>query len=59
MTRPLHDHGTGEQAIRWALQERLDFGDLEVFLRGWQEGNLDREEWSDFYAWLDTGSVED
>lgn len=49
--RPFGDHGTGEQAIEFALT----LGPMEVrsFLEGWQMGDLD--EWPEFYRFLADG----
>jgi hypothetical protein len=41
-------HGTGEQAIEWALTQ----DEPDTFLRAWQHGDAQRE-WPDFYEWLD------
>ena len=50
--RPYGDHGTGEQAIEWALDHgpsfACEYGD--AFLRAWREGDL--AEYPDYYAWL-------
>lgn len=51
--RPVGDHGTGEQAIRWVLH----YADLytrcqpDQFLQGWEEGDL--AEYPEFYEWLE------
>jgi hypothetical protein len=51
-------HGTGEQAIEWALHHSNECGlELDAFLRCWQQGDLD--EWPDFYEWLDAQRVAD
>jgi hypothetical protein len=48
-------HGTGEQAIEWALHHSPDCGlEMQVFFTCWQQGDL--AERSDFYAWLDAQS---
>lgn len=50
--RPIGDHGTGEQAIRWVLHY-ADFDTRcqpDQFLQGWEEGDL--QEYPEFYEWL-------
>lgn len=44
------DHGTGEQAIEWALKKA--YLELYEFLSAWQQGDAENE-WPEFYAWLD------
>lgn len=47
--RPVGDHGTGAQAIEFALDySRCD--DAVTFLGSWKDGSLD--EWPEFYKWL-------
>lgn len=46
--RPYGDHGSAEDAIRYALD--VEGEDPETFLRCWREGRLD--EWPEFYVWL-------
>jgi hypothetical protein len=48
--RPAGDHGTGIQAIEFAL-EIDDHYDMRYFLQGWNEGSLD--EWPEYYEWLE------
>lgn len=51
--RPIGDHGTGEQAVEWALH-RADFDTRchpESFLKAWQEGDA-FDEWPEYYEWL-------
>ena len=43
-------HGTGEQAIAWAV-DHVGF-EADTFLRAWQQGDAEKE-WPDFYKWLD------
>lgn len=52
--------GTGEIAIKWALQEYSDDPDTAVaFLQAWQTGEVKvGEEWSEYRYWL-TGVHED
>jgi hypothetical protein len=46
-------HGTGEQAIEWALHKNPDTPlEVQGFLLAWQQGNAELE-WPDFYEWLD------
>jgi hypothetical protein len=46
--RPCGDHGTAEQAIRYALDHAGN--ECQEFLQAWNEGALD--EWPEFYPWL-------
>lgn len=46
--REYGDHGTGEQAIDFALD--VEDGDAATFLNCWRHGEL--EEWPEFYKWL-------
>lgn len=50
--REFGDHGTGEQAVEYALDHGPSWGcEWSVaFLQAWREGNLD--EFPEFYAWL-------
>lgn len=48
--RPWGDHGTGSQAIEWALHVNRD-GQVEEFLTEWECGGA-YEEWPEFYEWL-------
>lgn len=49
--RPFGDHGTGTDAIEFALSSDSAPGEGEDFLRAWQYGDLD--EWPEFYQWLE------
>jgi hypothetical protein len=50
--RPFGDHGTGAQAIEFALDHTdHDLGNMEAFLIAWREGGA-FEEWPEFYTWL-------
>lgn len=53
MKRALHDHGTAQDAIDYALDALVfdDAHDRLAFLACWQNGALD--EWPEFYPWLD------
>lgn len=53
MIRP--NHGTGEDAITFALDELDDTWDRLEFLRHWRDGVLD--EWPEFYPWLDERKI--
>lgn len=46
--------GTGEHAIKWALQEYAEDPDTAVaFLRAWQDGGVANAiEWSEYRYWL-------
>lgn len=48
--RPVGDHGSGEAAIRFALECEDDLGNRDAFLRAWQDGDL--TEWPEYYGWL-------
>jgi hypothetical protein len=48
--RPFGDHGTGSQAIEWALYINRD-GQVEEFLGEWFVGAA-ADEWPDYYEWL-------
>ena len=52
--------GTGEDAVKWVLQEYSDEPDIAVaFLRDWQSGKVATAiEWSEYRYWL-TGIHED
>ena len=50
--RPFGDHGTGSDAIEFALEHIDDFGDAIEFLRSWFEGGAKEDGWDDFYDWL-------
>jgi hypothetical protein len=43
--------GTAQQAIAFAVSI-LDAYDAQTFLRLWLEGNVSREEWSDYFTFL-------
>jgi hypothetical protein len=49
MTRAFH--GTGEQAIKWLVEEYREF-EHDAFLRMWHQGDAEAE-WPEFYEWLD------
>lgn len=46
-----HDHGSYEDAVRFALDVHDDHLQTWEFLNAWNHGDLD--EWPEFYAWLD------
>lgn len=46
--RPCGDHGSAENAIRYALDHAGN--ECQEFLQAWSEGALD--EWPEFYPWL-------
>lgn len=46
--RPFGDHGTGENAISYALLEEVY--DTKTFLDAWAHGDLG--EWPEYYEWL-------
>lgn len=49
------DHGTHEQAVKFALEVHDDTLQTYEFLQAWSHGNLD--EWPEFYEWLDAQQV--
>lgn len=51
MARTLHEHGTYEDAVNFALFKHNDQLQTYEFLKAWNEGDLD--EWPEYYVWLD------
>lgn len=48
--RPVGDHGSGTDAIEFALERIEDHYDRQDFLTAWLHGDL--FEYPDFYEWL-------
>lgn len=49
--RPFGDHGTGSDAIEYALFHINDDGEKIDFLNEWMVGGA-QDEWPEFYSWL-------
>ena len=48
--RPAGDHGSTDEALRFALDVQADTLQTYEFLKAWREGNL--KDWPEFYIWL-------